>query len=225
MSAVNEWVAREYFESLGYLISQPRKYVVPGRTKLADEEVDLVVFNPQVTEHKVPEHVVWTTPDLRTVSRAIVGVRGWHTERFYVQTFEQTPEILRFVEADSVRFAARILGSESMAKILCLPRLPASGELKDKSVQALKEKGIDGIISFQTMLMELISQVETNRNYEKSDLLQIIRLLKNYDLIKGSQTDMFSKARRPSIRQVGGKKEKAGQTASDVPPSLSNPVP
>lgn len=198
MSAVNEWVAREYFESLGYLISQPRKYVVPGRQKLAGEEVDLVVFNPQVTENKIPEHVVWTTPDLRHVSRAIVGVRGWHTERFYVQTFEQTPEILRFVEADSVRFAARILGSESMAKVLCIPRLPASGELKDKSVQALREKGIDGIISFQTMLMELISQVEINRNYEKSDLLQIIRLLKNYDLIKGSQMDMFSKARKPS---------------------------
>jgi hypothetical protein len=196
VSAVNEWVAREYFESLGYLVSQPRKYVVPGRQKLADEEADLVVFNPQISEHKIPSHLVWTTQDLQSVSRAIVGVRGWHTERFYVSTFEQTPEILRFVQAESIRFASRILGSPSMAKILCLPRLPASGELKEKTIQTLKEKGIDGIVSFQTMLMELISQVETNRNYEKSDLLQIIRLLKNYDLIKDSQLDMFSKSRR-----------------------------
>lgn len=226
MSAVNEWVAREYFESLGYLVNQPRKYTVaPGRPKLAAEEVDLLVFNPQVAEEKIPEHLVWTTEDLRTVPRAIVGVRGWHTERFYVQTFEQMPEILRFVEPSAVRFASKMLGATSMAKILCLPRLPASGELKAKSIQALKEKGIDGIISFHTMLLELIGQVEINRNYEKSDLLQIIRLLKNYDLIKDGQLEMFSKARRPSIRQVARKKEKAEQTAANVPSTPSNPTP
>ena len=223
MSAVNEWVAREYFESLGYLISQPRKYTVPGRQKLAGEEADLVIFNPQVTEHGVPDHLVWTTHDLRTVSRAIVGIRGWHTERFYVQTFEHVPEILRFVEANSIRFAARILGSTSMAKILCLPRLPASGELKEKSIQALKERGIDGIISFQTMLMELISQVETNRNYEKSDLLQIIRILKNYDLIKDSQMEIFSKSgRRRTVRVREPRKESRDEGAG-AKPSASDP--
>lgn len=225
MSAVNEWVAREYFESLGYLISQPRKYVVPGRPKMADEEADLVVFNPQVEEHKVPEHLVWTTQDLRTVSRAIVGVRGWHTERFYVKTLEQTPDIVRFVEADSIRFAARILGSDSMARILCLPRLPASGELKEKTIQALKERGVDGIISFQTMLMELVSQVETNRNYEKSDLLQIIRLLKNYDLIKDSQLEIFTQSRRRKS-PVGARKRKVedDSVGSKEPASEATPA-
>ena len=196
MASVNEWVVREYFESQGYLVSQPRKYVVPGRQKKAAEEVDLVVLNPRVVEHVVPGNMVWTTHDLAAVSRAVVGIRGWHTERFYVSTFEQTPDILRFAEPEAVRFAGKLLGTDTMAKILCLPRLPASGELKKKTIDVLKKKGIDGVISFQTILLELVRLVETKRNYEKSDLLQIIRLLKNYDLLKDSQLELFGKKRR-----------------------------
>jgi len=196
MSAVNEWVVREYFETLGYLVMQPRKYVVPGRQKKAEEEVDLVVTHPGVRHHAVCPEMVWSTADLKGVARAVVAVRGWHTERFSVARFEQTPDILRFVEPESTRFAAKLLGSASMAKILCLPKLPASGELKQKTIRVLKEKGIDGVISFSTMLQELIARVDTNKNYEKSDLLQIIRLMKNYDLIKEPQLEFFAKKRR-----------------------------
>jgi len=196
MSAVSEWVVREYFESLGYMVIQPRKYVVPARQKKADEEVDLIVFNPRVREHELPSDLVWTTHDLKKVARAVVGVRGWHTERFYVSTFEQAPDILRFAESESIHYAASILGSTSMAKILCLPKLPASGELQNKTIRVLKQKGIDGVISFRTMLLDLISRVDINKNYEKSDLLQVIRLLKNYDLLKDTQMDLFEKKKR-----------------------------
>lgn len=193
MAAVNEWVVREYFESQGYLVSQPRKYVVPGRQKKPDEEIDLIILNPRVSEHIVPTDMVWSTQDLASVSCAVIGIRGWHTERFYVSTFEQTPDILRFAEPESVKFAGKLLGTENMAKILCLPKLPASGELKKKTIQVLKDKGVDGVISFQTILLELVRLVETKRNYEKSDLLQIIRLLKNYDLLKDDQLELFDK--------------------------------
>jgi len=196
MAGINEWIAREYFETLGFLVCQPRKYTVPGRHKRASEEIDLVINNAAIEELRIPDHMIWSSTDLKNVSRAIVGVRGWHTERFYASTFEQTPEILRFVEPDSISFASKILGSESVAKILCLPRLPASGELEDKIIDVLKERGIDGVITFRTMLSELIDEVETHRNYEKSDLLQVIRLLKNYDFLKDSQLELFEKKRK-----------------------------
>ena len=134
MSSVNDWVVREYFEQLGFLVCQPRKYSVPGRPKKADEEIDLIVVNPTVGEHRIPDHIVWTTPDLENVARAVVGVRGWHTERFYASRLDQTPEILRFAEPGSVHFAEKWLGGASMAKILCLPSLPASGDLKQKTM-------------------------------------------------------------------------------------------
>ncbi len=195
MSSVNESIVREFFESLGYLTSQPRKYMIPGRQKEAGEEVDIIVFNPSVPEHMVPEHMVWTVKDLKNIARAVVAIRGWHTERFYASTLEQTPEILRFTEAGSLRAAEKLLGSSSMAKVLCLPKLAASGELKSKTIKILRERGVDGVISFQTMLQALLTHVDTNKNYEKSDLLQIIRILKNYDFIKDNQLDLFTKKR------------------------------
>ena len=196
MSAVTEWVVKEYFEQIGYLVSQPRKYTVPARMKRAEEEVDLVICNPKVKSHVLPETFIWEKRDLKHVAGAVVGVRGWHTDRFYPSTFEQTPEILKFVEKESVEFASRLLGGSEMAKILCLPRLPASGALKNRTIQVLKGKGVDGVISFHTMLAELIASVDTKKNYEKSDLLQIIRLLKNYDLVKDTQLELFGRARK-----------------------------
>ncbi|MEI6218885.1 MAG: hypothetical protein WCP86_08280, partial [bacterium] len=50
MAGVSEIVVREYFESLGFLVNQPCKYVVAGRRKRAEDEIDLVVFNPQAAE-------------------------------------------------------------------------------------------------------------------------------------------------------------------------------
>ena len=46
------------------------------------------------------------------------------------------------------------------------------------------------------MLADLIDQIEVNRNYQKSDLLQIIRILKNYDLFKEPQLELFKSRRK-----------------------------
>jgi hypothetical protein len=48
------------------------------------------------------------------------------------------------------------------------------------------------------MLADLIEKTETNRNYQKSDLLQVIRILKNYDFFKEPQLELFKsrKSRR-----------------------------
>ena len=76
MSAVSEWIVREYFESLGFLVRQPRKYQISARRKQVEEEIDLLVVNPAVTEQKVPEASLWGADVLQHVSRAIVSVRG-----------------------------------------------------------------------------------------------------------------------------------------------------
>ena len=196
MSAVNEAIVREYFESLGYLAIQPCKYVVPGRRKRAEEEIDLIVWNPLVQAQAVPEHMLWTTADLDGIARAVVAIYGWHTEHFSISRFEKTPEILHFAGEKSMEHAAGILGTRDVAKILCIPRLPAEGESRNKTLKALKDKGIDGVVSFRTMLLHLVAKADTNRNYEKSDILQMIRILKTYDFLKDSQMELFGKARR-----------------------------
>ena len=45
----------------------------------------------------------------------------------------------------------------------------------------------------------LIGEIEVNRNYQKSDLLQVIRILKNYDFFKEPQLELFrTKRKKPA---------------------------
>ena len=78
-----------------------------------------------------------------------------------------------------------------MTKILVLPSLPTAEPFRTQSVEMLKERGVDAIISFRAMLLDIIDKIEPNRNYGKSDTLQVIRILKNYDLLKEAQLEMF----------------------------------
>lgn len=219
MANVTDAVVKEYFEVLGYLVSQPHKHAIVSRSKSGEEDIDLVVLNPAVAEHRLPSNFVWDTADLHGVRAAVVGVRGWHTERIYAADVENSPELLRFLRPAAMKFAAGMLGSQSFAKILCLPALPASGELKDKTIKFLKSGGVDGVIPFRTMLLELVRRVETNRNYDKSDLLQLIRLMKNYDLVSIGQMELFLKRQVPSVRKPRKPRQRAGEepTPESVP--------
>jgi hypothetical protein len=206
MAAVNEWIVREYFEFQGFFVIQPRKYQVPGRAKTADEEIDLMVCRPGNAEQRLSSQLVWTGRDLSGVTRAVVGVRGWHTERFSATTFEQAPDILRFTESDVMRLAEKRFGG-SVARILCLPQLPASPDLRERALAVLKNRGVDGVLPFRTLLQELVAMIDVNRNYEKSDVLQTVRILKAYGLLTVErQMDLFERKKRPG-RRTGKKAE------------------
>ena len=77
-----------------------------------------------------------------------------------------------------------------VTKVLVLPALPTAEPFRSQSVELLKKHGVDAIISFRAMLLDLIDKVEINRSYGKSDALQVIRILKNYDLLKEAQLDL-----------------------------------
>jgi hypothetical protein len=89
-----------------------------------------------------------------------------------------------------------------VTKILVLPSLPTAEPFRSQSVAMLKEHGIDGIISFRSMLLDIIERVEINKSYGKSDTLQVIRILKNYDLLKDAQLDLI--AERHAAPRKGG---------------------
>ena len=80
-------------------------------------------------------------------------------------------------------------------KILVVPGLPRDTKTRQRSIELLRSKGVDGVISFRSILQELIANVATNRNYQKSDLLQVLRLLKNYGLLREPQMEFGWKRR------------------------------
>ena len=197
MSAVSETIVREYFELHEFLVRQHRKYV--GQTRREDDDdIDFFVLNPHPQTHQGALPFVLGSPELPFIERAIVVVKGWHTETFSTaRAGTSSPEIFRFVEPKVFQQAARAFGKEGTPlKILVVPALPQAAAARDQSIALLRSKGIDAVIPFRTMLADLVTETEVNRNYQKSDLLQIIRILKNYDFFKEPQMELFKSRRK-----------------------------
>jgi hypothetical protein len=138
------------------------------------------------------------------VQKAVVSVKGWHTGVFTPQMLKSSPEIFGFLKQSVLKEAARLFPaddpegeSEPLTKILVLPSLPTAEPFRSQSVELLKAKGVDAIISFRAMLLDLLDKIEPNQNYTKSDTLQVMRLLKNYDLLKDTQLDLLSERVAP----------------------------
>lgn len=197
MASVNEWIVREYLEALGFLVRQPRKYQVVARSKGLHEEVDLLAVNPLLPPGQPgPKAKLWGAAELAQVASVIVAVRGWHSEKFTAAMLASSPEVYRFAEPEAVRAAEAELGVANPAKVLCMADLPADPDQRAEALGFLKSRGIDGVILFRPMLLELAERIDVKKTYEKSDLLQILRILKNYDLLKNGQMDLFAHSRR-----------------------------
>lgn len=203
MSAIDEGIVREYFEQAGFFVRQARKYALTAKRGAGEEVIDLLVFNPAWQRgSRKPDFFLFPT-ELPFVQRAVVSIKGWHAAgRFTASTLRNQPEIFRFLEQNVLKEASRFFPEnpddpkENLTKILVLPGLPTAEPFRSQAVTMLKEAGIDGVISFRAMLLDLIERVELNRNYGKSDTLQLIRILKNYDLLVDPQMDLLP-AKRP----------------------------
>lgn len=194
MSAVDETIVREYFEAHGFLVCQRRKYIVQARQKTMQEEIDLVVVNPRAVAGD--REFELSSASLGHVARAVVAVKGWHTEIFAPGVLAHQPKIFGFVDKRAVEEAQKVTGGDDLVKLLVIPGLPRDVKTRAKSIELLRAKGVDGVISFHSILKELIAGVHTNRNYQKSDLLQVLRLLKNYDLLKDPQMELRLRRKR-----------------------------
>jgi len=209
MSAIDEGIVREYFEQNGFLVRQPRKYQVVARRKLGEEEVDLVVVNPAWQKGGRKPGFFLFSNELPYVRQAVVAVKGWHTGVFTPNMLKSSPEIFGFLEEKVLKDATRFFPDEgegaadTFTKILVLPSLPTAEPFRSQSVDLLKERGVDAIISFRAMLLDLLDKIEVNQNYTKSDALQVMRILKNYDLLKDPQLDLLSE-RAPARRAARG---------------------
>jgi hypothetical protein len=207
MAAIDEEIVREYFEQNGFFVRQGRKYQVQARRKTGGEEIDLLVFNPAWRRGtRKPDFFLFSN-ELPFLNRAIVSVRGWHTDVFTPAMMKHSPEIFRFVEESVAREASRLFPEDpgddtaGLTRILVLPALPTAEPFRSQSVELLKARGVDAIISFRAMLLDLLDKVEVNQSYSKSSVLQVMRILKNYDLLRDMQLEMFSDRPAPTTRK------------------------
>ena len=203
MAGFDENIVREYFELNGFFVRQLRKYLVQSRKKRADEEIDLVVYNPNAPIDGVPAGFQLFSADMTKIRRAIVVVKAWHTSRFTPAMLKSSSRVFDFLKKEVLNKAEtyfsfdegevdpEVVSSGGFTKILVLPSLPTSDPQRTESIELLKEQGVDGIITFSTILENLLRNVEVNHSYQKSDLLQMMRILKIYDMVKEPQMNLF----------------------------------
>ncbi len=199
MSAVDENIVREYFEQNRFLVRQVRKYGVHSRRKTGEEEIDLLVYNPGYDPgSRNPEFLLFAS-ELRYIHRALVVVKGWHTARFTPAMLRSSPHLFRFLEKTVLKRAEEWMPADPgelekqgpLLKILVLPGLPTTEPFRTQSMELLRDRGIDGIISFRSMLLDIIGRVEVNRIYRKSEILEVVRVLKKYELLNTPQMELF----------------------------------
>lgn len=189
----------EYLEQNGFLVRALRK----GRSqskRATEEGLDLyarnLVFAPGGRE---PNFLLFSS-ELRYLESALVCVRGWFGEKAALASMTGGAEIMKFLEANVLKKVekwfevdARVsFGTEQPPKrILVAPVFPTQEPFRSQCAELLKGKGVDGILSFKSMLLDLIDRVDTKQVYDKSDLLQLLRLLKTFDLVKDSQMNLL----------------------------------
>jgi hypothetical protein len=190
MPSVSEAIVRDFFELHGFLVRQPRKHA--ARSARDSEGADLMVVNPRPLERTEGLPFLLGPEDLAGVARGLVVVKGWHTETFSSGRLSQAPAIFRFASAAMVKQVVHELGEgPPLTRILVLPVLPQGEEARRRSVDVMRRNGIDAALAFPTILADLFRRVEVNRDYQKSDVLQLLRILKNYDLLRDPQLELF----------------------------------
>jgi hypothetical protein len=195
MSGVNETLVREFFEARGFLVRQQRKFSAPGLQE--DDAIDFHVLNARRREPRADLPTILTAEDTDGLAAAAVAVRGWHTEIFSAALLAHEPDVARFTDAEQVAASARALGlAPPLTRVLVVPSLPETKADRDQAVALLRAKGVDALLPFRAVLADLIQRAEVNRNYAKSDVLQILRILKNYDLLKEPALELFRPRRK-----------------------------
>lgn len=200
MAGFDDNLVREYFELNGFFVRQSRKYAVQSRRKRADEESDLLVINPSPRRGAPPAFQLFGS-DLAGIGRAVVAVKGWHTTRAVTPAMIRKGDLLEFVRKEAVEAAQEAFADlgeategapdAALAKILVLPGLPTAEPQRGESIALLREHGVDHVLTFRTILDSMVQRVESNQSYAKSDTLQLLRLLRVYDMVKSSQLELF----------------------------------
>jgi hypothetical protein len=198
MSRVEESIVREYFEQNGFLVRQLQKQQVRSRKKGSEEEVDLLVLNPAYRPGGRKADFFLFPSEWSLVDRAIVSMRGWQTWRFGPAMLRSSAQIFRFLEQNVVKRTGELWtvadeegAVEGAARVLVVPGLPTAEPYRSQAAAMLRAKGVEGIVSFRAILTDVVGRVEIDRNYERADVLEAMRVLKNYDLVKDAQMELF----------------------------------
>ncbi len=199
MAIFDEDIVREYFELNGFFARQLRKQCVRSRKKPVEETVELLVYNPSAPSDAPEPNFQLFSSDMAAIRQALVVVHGWQHTRVTPAILKSPVRLLDFLKKEVLNQTESLFAVEEgeledaapYRKVLVLPGLPTAEPQRSECIEHFKEQGVDGVIAFSTILEDLLRHVEVNHSYQKSELLQLVRVLKVYDMVQAPQMRLF----------------------------------
>ncbi len=145
---------------------------------LATDEY-LMARNPRGSADARPEAFVLERDDLVRLRNVLVKPVAWHTLRFAPSVLRKSPEIFSFLDDETVARAGAFFEGEPFSRLLVIPGLPATGELRRASIQFMRDRGIDAVVRFPTVIAGLIERINSRQVY-LSEMNELLRILKFY---------------------------------------------
>ncbi|UCD58099.1 MAG: hypothetical protein JSV16_03000 [Candidatus Hydrogenedentota bacterium] len=190
MPDTNTKIVREFLEANDFSVITNRKFQLQKAEPPGRYSIDILGRNMQYSEPEAPLPMRLQAEHMRFIPNVIVDVTGWHTHRLSISRISTSPELFYFVSPQALEFARSVFGNSPFKSVLIISEVPADPPIWSKMEEMLREKGVDHVLEFPTILSFLISHVEINFNYVESDTLQLLRLLKRYGLVKGLQLEL-----------------------------------
>jgi hypothetical protein len=140
----------------------------------------LLVKNVQTVDGQKSERFILSAGEISgTIKNAVVKPISWHTMKFTPAVLRKFPEVFDFLKEKRSEEFKKYFKGEEFLKVLVIPSLPASDSLRGESIEIMKEKGIDHLIGFSSIIAGLIEKIEPRHVY-LSSVNEVLRVLKFY---------------------------------------------
>lgn len=206
MSGFEEKTVREYFERNGFFVRPWTLERTLSGKKQTRTSGGIVVHHPGPRKDPESRGFQLFSGDMAAVRAAVVVVRAPHVGSFSPALLKNSSRMFTFLKKEVLGKEERLFPAEESGelkevtgcadssgweRILVLPGLPVGDPHRGECIELLRTSGVDGMIAFSTVLENLLRQVRVNQSYGDSDLLELLRVLKIYDLVKEPQMQLF----------------------------------
>lgn len=156
-----------------------KEFFIAGRFFVLQCDDILLIKNSSRQEEFKFEKFVVSPQDVLHINNACVKIISWHTMKFTPSVLRQNPEIFDFTKNSCRQVIKGVFLGEAFLKMLVIPALPVSKNLRAESIRIMQEKGVNSIITFPSLIADLVNKIEARHVY-LSSVKEVLRILKFY---------------------------------------------
>jgi hypothetical protein len=146
------------------------------------------------TAHAETDDFVYNGTGLDAVQNAVVNIKPWHSHVFFPSHIRNShDDIFNFLEKKNLNTAEKALGHPGFKKFLVISRLPSSKPTRKKSIELLRESGIDMVIQFPDIINFLLQNLKKQKTLPADEMSQMLRILSCYGFLDPKQPELFQR--------------------------------